>query len=453
MTTKQIESIILSDLFERLHRNGIIYAVLRNYDTLPDSLGGSDLDLLVSSNKLDKVYEMVKDIARFHGGRCITCIDDFKVTVINARFCGKDAKSSSWWGLPIDLFCTLGLRQYEHFDTQSVLNNSIKYNGIRVAAPEDAAITAFLKECLANGKSRKNYEKGASLACVSNEARHKKILDKYFGCYVANLWIKYLTSASDALTLRKISRLARRVLPIKAFFRNPLHALHNELVCIWRRWLRVLNPPGFSVAVVGTDGSGKSTVINGIEPIMIAALHKKPIYEHLRPNLFPSIAKLFGRPEINGPVTNPHASKPSGFIGSCARLLYYSLDYILGYWLKVHPMLIKKQNLYVFDRYFYDYLIDPQRSRIKLPKWLIKSIVYFFPQPDLILCLGGDPLVIHKRKPEISLEEVKRQVTELKSLCENNNRTFWINTDCSINESVDKALEAITSRMAARYVK
>jgi len=354
-----IESLILQDFFGRLNRSGIRYAVLRNYATLPHSLDGSDLDLLISSDMRDEVYAMVKEIAHMHGGYCISCIDDFKITAIIARFCGKDKNSSLWWGLPIDLYFTVGLRRYEYFDTQIVLNDSIKHNGIKVASPDDAAITAFLKECLANGKSRKNYENEASLAYAANKLKYKKIFEKYFGKSVANLWIRYLAYPGDAKNLKKISKITRCILPIRTFLRAPIHALRNELTCFGRRCIRVFKPPGFLIAVIGTDGAGKSTIIQGIEPIMVAALHGKPIYEHLRPNLFPSIAKLFGNPEITIPVTNPHSSNPSGVIGSLARLLYYSLDYIFGYWLKVYPMLIKKPNLFIFDRYFYDYLIDP----------------------------------------------------------------------------------------------
>lgn len=176
-----IESLILQDFFGRLNRSGIRYAVLRNYATLPHSLDGSDLDLLISSDMRDEVYAMVKEIAHMHGGYCISCIDDFKITAIIARFCGKDKNSSLWWGLPIDLYFTVGLRRYEYFDTQIVLNDSIKHNGIKVASPDDAAITAFLKECLANGKSRKNYENEASLAYAANKLKYKKYLKNTLG--------------------------------------------------------------------------------------------------------------------------------------------------------------------------------------------------------------------------------------------------------------------------------
>ena len=114
------------------------------------------------------------------------------MTVINARFCGKNNKTSLWWGLPIDLFVTVGLRQYEHFETKSVLSNRLKYRNIYTASPGDAAVIAFLKDCIANGKNRKSYEKDASMAYVADEPRYKKILEEYFGSRVARLWGEYL---------------------------------------------------------------------------------------------------------------------------------------------------------------------------------------------------------------------------------------------------------------------
>jgi len=107
--------------------------------------------------------------------------------------------------------------------------------------------------------------------------------------------------------------------------------------------------------------------------------------------------------------------------------------------------------MYVFDRYFYDYYIDPQRLRIKLPKWVLKLFGVIVPRPDMVLCLGASAEIIHKRKPELSLEEVRRQVEALRQFCDSNERAVWIDTGCSIDESVDQALEAIVSRMAARY--
>ncbi len=205
------------------------------------------------------------------------------------------------------------------------------------------------------------------------------------------------------------------------------------------------------MTVMGTDGSGKSTIIDAICPVLEQSLHTKPLYEHLRPNLLPSLARVFGRPVSEGPVTNPHGSKPSGLCGSLLRLCYYTTDYILGYWLKVFPVMVKSPCLYIFDRYFYDYYIDPRRGRIALPHWIPKALGLLIPKPDIILCLGAEPQIVHERKPELPLAEIERQTQALRKFCEGNARAVWIDTGCSAEKSVDQALEAVTARMAARY--
>jgi len=85
----EAESVVLGELFRSLNCSGIRYVVLRNSETLPYSLGGSDLDLLVSRDQFDIVCDMVMHIVRRNGGRCISVLTDFGMTVVNYRFCGR----------------------------------------------------------------------------------------------------------------------------------------------------------------------------------------------------------------------------------------------------------------------------------------------------------------------------------------------------------------------------
>jgi hypothetical protein len=96
-------------------------------------------------------------------------------------------------------------------------------------------------------------------------------------------------------------------------------------------------------------------------------------------------------------------------------------------------------------------MIDPKRCAVKLPPGLARFFSWFIPKPDLILCLGGDPEKIYARKPETSLEEVRRQVVALKKFCDGNRRAVWIDTTKSIEESYDAAMSAIEEKMRKRY--
>jgi len=197
----------------------------------------------------------------------------------------------------------------------------------------------------------------------------------------------------------------------------------------------------YSIAFIGTDGSGKSTVIKNIIPKLKLKYSTNVFYEHMRPNMIPSIANLFGKKTIkNEIVTDPHSKKPSGLVGSLLRWCYYLIDYSFGYFLKVYLTNLTKPCIWIFDRYYYDYLIDKKRTRVNLPNWLIRFGQLIIPEPDLIVSLGTNPSVIYNRKPETSLNEVSRQIYKLKSFTNTHKNAVWLDTGQSIETTINQAM-------------
>lgn len=191
------------------------------------------------------------------------------------------------------------------------------------------------------------------------------------------------------------------------------------------------------IAFLGTDGSGKTTVMNAVLPEIEKQLGQRFIVRHLRPGLLPPLGRLRGVKHEKGWVcTDPHGSKPSGFIGSGVRAVYLAIDYILGYWLVVRRVIMANGIAgWIFDRYAYDMLIDPLRFRIKLPQQVLKMLLAVIPKPDLVICLGGDAKAIYKRKPETTLEEVARQLELLKDLQSSDSRIRWIDSTESLEKT------------------
>lgn len=203
-------------------------------------------------------------------------------------------------------------------------------------------------------------------------------------------------------------------------------------------------PKGFSIAFLGTDGAGKSTIISHLTPILKELYPDSVYYEHLRPNKFPSIASLMGKKdEFNGPALNPHSKKTSGPFGSFFRWSYYLLDYTVGYGIKVFPKKAFTSCVWIFDRYYYDYRIDKRRTRVDLPDWVLKFGQWIIPEPDIIFCLGADPELIFARKPELTIDEVHRQVEKLKLFSLENKKAIWIDTSDSIEKSVEDVMLTI----------
>ena len=435
-STEGAESLFLRELFERMNANSLHYSVLRNYECLPEGTGGSDLDIAVLHSDRERIASVVRTAALKYGGETIV---DYEVSGHFLRILG--VSNHEWWGVAIDLFDSIEYRGVEYVSCEKIINRSKSHGAIRVADDGDALIVALVKELLSNGRSRKGYLEDASTLWQQRGKECLDVLSESIDSNTLECLGKTLESSGGSLE-DLVTSLRKAVLSKGSTW----HRAYN----LWKRFRRLWKTPGVAVAVLGTDGAGKTTVIAAIKPTVEQALHSRIEYEHLRPNWIPRLGRVAGKSEPIEKIDNPHAQKPSGFLGSVARLIYYAVDYYVGYWRKVHLRLAKGPCLVLFDRYYYDFIMDPKRMRIALPQWLIKLTMMVAPQPQLILCLGAEPEVIYARKPETSLEEVTRQVETLKKMCKDNDRAVWIDTGICVKKSCDTALRAIQRTMMCK---
>jgi len=442
---KKNESLILSRLFVSLNESALGYSVLRNYEHLPESLGGSDLDIAVLPEESERVAELVKETLKHYGGEIVV---DYKSSGHFMRALGYHV--GEWWGIAIDLFSKIEYKGVEYISSSDVIARSKVYRDITVTRDEDAAAIALIKELLANGKTRKDYFSDLASQYSDNGPSALHLLHASFDSSTVSELVRVLDSGDDSKTT--LATLAHQ-LRSDVLESNSIGKGEARFNNVWSRVRRIFCPPGLCVVVTGTDGAGKTTVIDQIIPVLEAALHSRVQYEHMRPNWLSSLGVATGKREAEneGVVANPHAQRPSGFLASLVRLGYYILDYTLGYWCKIYPGLVKRPCVCIFDRYFYDVLIDPKRMRMALPKWIMKLFFAFVPKPELLICLGANPEVLYSRKPETSLEEVERQVGELKKLAQTTKNAVWVDTAQSVQSTVNQVLRAIQITMASRY--
>jgi thymidylate kinase len=131
--------------------------------------------------------------------------------------------------------------------------------------------------------------------------------------------------------------------------------------------------------------------------------------------------------------------------------VYLTLDYWLGYWIRVRPKIAKQPTVVLFDRYAYDMALDPRRFRIRLPASVAGLFAELAPKPDLILCLQGDPEIIAARKRELPIEETRRQVEALRAFASKESRAVLIATDTRVSETRDQVLGTILKFLAQKH--
>ena len=196
------------------------------------------------------------------------------------------------------------------------------------------------------------------------------------------------------------------------------------------------------VAVLGCDGSGKSTVIEQ------AGTRLKPEFAgvcclHLRPH-------LRTRRKDQRAADDPHGAPPRGWLASCLKLFYFALDYNLGHLIKVRPHL-RRSALVLFDRYCHDLLIDPRRYRYGGPMGLARLLARLVPQPDLWVVLDAPEHTLLARKREVAVDELRRQRRAYRAFAaERESRAVLIGVDRALDEVVDDVAAAVRSRAGRR---
>ena len=154
-----------------------------------------------------------------------------------------------------------------------------------------------------------------------------------------------------------------------------------------------------TVAFVGVDGAGKSTVLAEVEKAL-----RSLEYSIERRNFRPRI--LYDRaPREVGSYVHPHSVAPHSAFGSALRAIIWCAEYWIG------TVLASRNGTVVqlYDRYFHDLLIDPTRYRYGGPGWLVRMLDAVMVEPDLWVLLDAPPEVLQARKPEFDLAETIRQ--------------------------------------------
>lgn len=194
-----------------------------------------------------------------------------------------------------------------------------------------------------------------------------------------------------------------------------------------------------TVCFLGPDGSGKSTIIDGL---LKADL---PFAQHNYFHLKPFSQKDSAEKKV---VTDPHKYKPYSVLKSYGKLLFFVYQYNKGWVSNILP-LKSKSSLVIFDRYYDDILVDYKRYRYGGSRRLAKFIRYFIPKPEVYFVLITDANIIHKRKQEVSLEELERQINDYRSLVDGQ-RYISIDVSKAPKEIVSEISSIILNKIDGR---
>lgn len=159
----------------------------------------------------------------------------------------------------------------------------------------------------------------------------------------------------------------------------------------------------------GVDGAGKSTVIDQISQRLQELYRKQVIVLRHRPSILPILSSYkYGKQkaEQRAAATLPRQGNNSSRISSMLRFAYYFTDYFFGQcyiWMRY----IIRGKIVIYDRYYFDFMLDAKRSNIDLPSAVAKFFYRFITKPRLNFFLYATPEAIRQRKKELPVEVIE----------------------------------------------
>lgn len=379
----------LAALAAALKRENVRYCVLHGWRDLPEGNGG-DFDIAIEPRGLAVVERALE---RDCGAAIVQLLRHEHTGFF---FVARDAASDEFVLVDAALDYRRDGRVY--LTGERMLAGAREWNGFQIAAPEVEFAYLLIKKISKLALPARQRDRLAELDAELGERAPAIALELFGDRWGARLtdWI----ATGDWSVIAAHGGELRSALRRHAVARDPLNPLRYWMHELARRWRRWREPAGLMVAVMGPDGAGKSTLIEGLGAALGGAFRRRQTF-HLRPALFRQRAE-------GPPVTDPHGAPPRGLLPSIAKIVLYGAEYSCGYALRLRPALARS-TLLIADRYYDDLLIDPRRYRYGGPPWLARLGRRFAPRPDLWLVLDAPEAQLLARKREVAPEELRRQ--------------------------------------------
>jgi thymidylate kinase len=167
---------------------------------------------------------------------------------------------------------------------------------------------------------------------------------------------------------------------------------------------------GFSIAVVGPDGAGKSTFIAALERalqdhgIRTAQAYMGPWERPVLPTSM-LLRRLGASPEDFGPKILPRRTPVKIFKAHVRRLLYYAnfaVEQWARYAVRVLPFILERRVV-LFDRHALDLQVGYYNEPMQNLPWLRALLVRLSPRPRMFILLENNPDEVWRRKREFPL--------------------------------------------------
>jgi hypothetical protein len=173
------------------------------------------------------------------------------------------------------------------------------------------------------------------------------------------------------------------------------------------------------IVFIGPDGSGKTTVATQVKLHLEESGATARFFLELNYGILPRFRDIFsfllrtkvGKSHEPGEYLAGMKHGPNSPLKSTVYMLWYGIDYFIGRF--KYDSSGNNQHV-IFARFVYDY--GYQRAYSRAPRIIYRLVLALSPKPDFVFTIIRDGKEIFNGKPELTVEEIRRQQDSINSL-------------------------------------
>jgi thymidylate kinase len=351
-------------------------------DSLTDLETQSDLDIGMS---YQHSKELFVDIQSHHLVETCRSINTSYMNVITVYF--EDGSFIS-----IDCIYRFMRKSIQYLTLQEALENSYTdANGLNRARPKLDLCYSLLFYNLNNSDIPEKYK--------NHFLRDKSITNENL---LSEIDERFNLDIGDFNQIFKLSSSQKRKLK-KWVTKKPGNIGLERLVNIAKYVLdtgkRGFRNNGLILTFTGVDGAGKSTIISDVYNELTNTYREDVVLLRHRPGILPILSSFrHGKSQADhiSATHKPRQGSNKSTIGSLARFMYYFSDFLLGQ-IYIHFAHVMRGRIVLYDRYYFDFVVDMKRSNLYLAKSIPKALYRMITKPDINYFLFASPEEILKR--------------------------------------------------------
>lgn len=406
-------------------------AVLDNPTKVPEQ---SDIDLFVKKAQLPAILDFVKSHPKLVHHEMS---EQVSATYVHLFFADGSM-------LKLDLLTQLVRKQWVYLTPTYLLKNRIWKKGISTYPPEVLLEHVLLFNYLNHSGLPKKY-----IGYFSSFPKEEMSLLTSF------INGKYGTGFESLDDMARFSPDARRAFLFhlgKNEENNLIERFYNGLEFLRSKIKTMKIGAGEVITFSGVDGAGKTTLLTDLRRTLTKQLGRKVVVLRHRPGLLPILSAWTqgkAAAEKKAATTLPRQGKNQSRLGSLLRFGYYYLDYLVGqFYVQLRYSL--PGYTVIYDRYYFDFIIDGKRSNINLGEALPKWLYRFVAKPQLNVFLYAAPEVIRQRKKELPASDIFEMTERYRALFADFSQKQNGQYLCIENLDRDKTLRTILKHFLAK---